>query len=244
MSDMVKHSDDRGIPPADAPESQVVERYQGLVQSIVQKVLMGLKLDVERDDLVAYGNMGLLQAWRRYDHGGKVNFSTYAYYRIRGAILDGCRKEGWQSRRRSERVQTHKAINDHLEEHYQSTAASQPPSQSLSESVDRVSSMVGNVLTVIMVEESDLEQVETSIAPRQDKRLEQKHENERLSKALAQLEFEERVLIKRHHYYGDSLTDIAKDLNKSKSWCSRMHARALERLRDILAPPAESIPPP
>ena len=46
------------------------------------------------EDMVGYGAVGLLEAGQRY-RPGQVGFSTFAYHRIRGAILDGRRKARW-----------------------------------------------------------------------------------------------------------------------------------------------------
>lgn len=222
-----------------AKEASIIEAHQGLVQDAVQRIQKNLALRVERDDLVAYGNMGLLNAWRRYDESRGAAFSTFAYYRIRGAIYDGCRKEGWLPRNRKVRAKTHEALNEHLEAQHEAHIKA-PESRSLSESANRVSDMVGSAITLILVEQSELEHIESAGAhERADRVIEKKDDNAMLHDAISQLDPEERILIKRHHYYGDSITDIAHDLGKSKSWCSRMHSRALERLRDILAPPPD-----
>ncbi len=224
-----------------AKEGEIVEEYQGLVRSIVQRVHAKLALRVDPDDLMAYGNMGLLNAWRRFDADRGNSFVTFAHYRIKGAIYDGCRKEGWLPRSRKTRARTHEALNEHLATQHEANQSA-PEARSLSESVSRVSDMVGSALTVILLEQNELEGVNIpSEHERPDRALEKKDEHEELSEAISQLEPEERILIKRHHYYGDSITDIARDLGKSKSWCSRMHARALERLRDILAPPPDPL---
>lgn len=224
-----------------AKEAAVIEAHQGMVQDAVQKLQKQLALRVERDDLVAYGNMGLLDAWRRYDPARGAAFSTFAYYRIRGAIRDGCRKEGWLPRTRKVRPKTHEALAEHLEAQHDANLQA-PEARTLTESVSRVSDMVGSAITLILVEQSELEQVELPSAhERADHVIEKKDDNDMLNEAIKQLDPEERILIKRHHYYGDSITDIAHDLGKSKSWCSRMHARALERLRDILAPPDDQL---
>lgn len=240
--ELLEEEEGRTPPAADAPDQEVVEYYQGAVQSIVGSLVKSLSVRVDREDLVAYGNLGLLQAWRRYDKRATNAFLTFAYYRIRGAILDGCRKEGWVSRTRIQQLTQSVALNDYLEDYHESEHSHAPEPTSLSESVDRVSDMVGNALMIMFVQEADLEHIDVYTPPRQDKVAERKEKNEKLSEAIGQLDPEERILIKRHHYYGDSITDIARDLNKSKSWCSRMHARAIDRLRQILTDELELEP--
>jgi RNA polymerase sigma factor for flagellar operon FliA len=82
-----------------APEKrQLVEQHLQLVQAIARKVKKTLGASIEYDDLVAYGSKGLVEAADRYDARPGVAFTTFAYYRIRGAMFDGLRTMGWYSR--------------------------------------------------------------------------------------------------------------------------------------------------
>src|SRR3989344_6567614 len=67
-----------------------VESYMPLVHSIASMVSgKGLPPNIEYDDLVSDGTIGLMKAWENFDAGRGVKFETYASYRIRGEILDG-----------------------------------------------------------------------------------------------------------------------------------------------------------
>ena len=212
----------------------MVVHYRPFVESIASKVIKSLKIRVSRDDLVAYGYEGLLQAWERYDKAkGQAAFSSFAYYRVRGAMYDGCRREGWVPRQRKKAAKTQAAINDQMARTAQARAQAPQP-KTLAQSVDRVASTIGSALTVMLVEESDLEAVVTPYQPSQSENLYQKQVNEQLNIAISQLDEVERQLIKRHHYLGEPLAQVGRDLGLSTSWCSRMHTRAIDRIRDIL----------
>jgi len=61
-----------------------------LVHSIASMVSgKGLPPNIEYDDLVSDGTVGLMKAWENFDPNRGVKFETYASYRIRGEILDG-----------------------------------------------------------------------------------------------------------------------------------------------------------
>ena len=75
------------------------EDHRGLVRALAIKVRTSLSRRLDVDDLVAYGSTGLVEAARRWDPGRGVAFKTFAYYRIRGAIFDGLRKQGWLGKR-------------------------------------------------------------------------------------------------------------------------------------------------
>lgn len=61
---------------------------KALVPYIIEKLKINLPQKMEWGDLFQIGYLGLLEAASRYE-GGPAKFSTYAYYRIKGAILDG-----------------------------------------------------------------------------------------------------------------------------------------------------------
>ena len=67
-----------------------VEAYMPLVHSIASMVSgKGLPPNIEYDDLVSDGTVGLMKAWENFDPQRGVKFETYASYRIRGEMLDG-----------------------------------------------------------------------------------------------------------------------------------------------------------
>jgi RNA polymerase sigma factor FliA len=67
-----------------------VEAFMPLVHSIASLVSgKGLPPNIEYDDLVSDGTVGLMKAWENFDPQRGVKFETYASYRIRGEILDG-----------------------------------------------------------------------------------------------------------------------------------------------------------
>lgn len=67
-----------------------VEAYMPLVHSIASMVSgKGLPPNIEYDDLVSDGTVGLMKAWENFDPKRGVKFETYSSYRIRGEILDG-----------------------------------------------------------------------------------------------------------------------------------------------------------
>jgi RNA polymerase sigma factor for flagellar operon FliA len=56
----------------------------------------------------------------------------------------------------------------------------------------------------------------------------------RLGKALEVLPARERALVTKHYYEGKNLLEAGAELGISKSWASRLHAQAVERMREVL----------
>src|SRR4051812_4545364 len=98
-----------------APEkNKLVEQHLPLVQAIARKVKRTLGASIDFEDLVGYGSKGLVEAAERFDPRHGVAFSTFAYYRIRGAMFDGLRTMGWYSRADYARYRAEERANEYL----------------------------------------------------------------------------------------------------------------------------------
>ena len=87
----------------DAVERLIAEN-QALVRSIASTIARRLPPNVDTEDLIAYGQVGLAGAARDFDPGRGTSFATFAYYRIRGAIYDGISRLSWTSTERDDRI--------------------------------------------------------------------------------------------------------------------------------------------
>lgn len=83
-------------------KDQVCVKYQGKVRLIARRIYERLSSEamMELDDLAGVGAIGLLEAFERFDQGKDVLFSTFAEYRIRGAMYDALRSDDSFTRRR------------------------------------------------------------------------------------------------------------------------------------------------
>lgn len=79
-------------------DQQVIERYGPLVRRIAQNLLARLPSNVQLDDLLQAGMIGLLEAYKNFDADKGASFETYAGIRIRGSMLDEIRKGDWVPR--------------------------------------------------------------------------------------------------------------------------------------------------
>jgi RNA polymerase sigma factor FliA len=76
----------------------LIRTYLPLVKRIAYHLMTRLPANVEADDLIQVGMIGLLGALERYDDDQGAQFETYASQRIRGAMLDELREADWASR--------------------------------------------------------------------------------------------------------------------------------------------------
>ncbi len=73
-------------------EDQRIVQYLPLVHRIVSQVVTYLHPPLSREDLVSAGTIGLVKAARDYDPSRDAEFKTYAYIRVRGAVIDELRQ--------------------------------------------------------------------------------------------------------------------------------------------------------
>ena len=75
-----------------------LKQYSGLVRRLAHQMIAKLPANVEIDDLIQVGMIGLTDALSRFDAAQGVQFETFATQRIRGAMLDELRGGDWMSR--------------------------------------------------------------------------------------------------------------------------------------------------
>jgi RNA polymerase sigma factor for flagellar operon FliA len=79
-------------------KDELIRAYLPLVKRIAYHLMTRLPANVEADDLIQVGMIGLLGALERYEDDQGAQFETYASQRIRGAMLDELREADWASR--------------------------------------------------------------------------------------------------------------------------------------------------
>src|SRR6202011_3944895 len=81
-----------------ADRDRMLVEHLPTVRFIARRIHERLPQHVELDDLVSAGVVGLIDAFAKFDHSKKVQFKSYAQFRIRGAILDSLRTLDWSPR--------------------------------------------------------------------------------------------------------------------------------------------------
>lgn len=206
----------------------IVEKYLPYATSIAAKVVRTLSSDIDFDDVLCNARLGLLEAAERFDATQKVDFKTFSYYRIRGAIYDGLRKTGWLPRSLYSKIKFEQAANDYLENQSNCGSAEffEKELKEVRESMNTLASVY-----VMSVDATDDMELEDQSA---DKKIEQNAEFQKIKALICDciesLPDKERKLIKMYYFRGLTLEEAGDALGLSKSWTSRLHARSLELL--------------
>lgn len=206
------------------------QAHHELVERVVRRVSRELDLSCDPEDLRAWGHQGVLEAKARFDAARGVRFSTFAYYRVRGAVLDGVRKQGWLKRRayaKLKALEATDALGEPLTEVQAQTADPSAPARAA-----QISDMLGKISAAYMLSVVGQGEDETPDTPEQ--LLEAAQTRGVVKGGLAQLPERERSLVEAVYFEGVTIEEAGSRLGLSKSWASRMHAKALERMRKTL----------
>lgn len=193
---------------------------------------------VELEELVAMGNLGLTEAAQRFDPAAGASFAHFAWYRVQGAMIDGLRRMTHLPRRVWAQLATLRAAADYLEAQAQraEVARSQATAATTADRLAEVRAAIGAVRTmyVVALDHVPDERLAHEV-PAPDVALGRARLAARLRSAIERLPERERTLVLAHYQGDQTLQDAGAAMGLSKSWASRLHARAIDRLRDLLA---------
>ena len=208
--------------------NSLIDRYQSYAEGLVHKLVHALNLPLEfMDEYIAAGNLGLVEAADRYDPQGGAPFSSYAYLRIRGAVIDSIRANCNLKGRMYARLRALEAANNLAETRYEKGRSS----------LARMLEYTANVALAYRLSMSEVQAEINSVQDdrdNQEARYIQREEARLITCFVDSLPKRERDVVKDFYFRGRSFTEISrKRKGLSKSWISRLHARALTRMRAL-----------
>lgn len=221
----------------------MLQQYSPLVKRLAHQMIARLPANIELDDLIQVGMIGLMEALGRFDPGQGVQLETFATQRIRGAMLDELRSNDHLSRgaRRQQR-----AIEESI--HALEQALGRPPTESeiakamdlsLSDYQDALDRVRGTQLVYI----EDLagpdgatgfldrhvsaeEQDHDPLARLQDRRM-----REALVQAINGLPERDKQVMGMYYEHDMNLKEIGAVLGVTESRVSQIHSQCIARLR-------------
>jgi RNA polymerase sigma factor for flagellar operon FliA len=211
--------------------NELVFAHQGLVRAIARGVHRSFPSYIELDDLIGYGQLGLAQAARDFDPHRGIQFSTFAYYRIRGAILDGANQMSWLKRTTRAGEAYDRMSSDILA----TDAADSAAGEGIYTSAAWLSD-IGEKLTVVFLLGQAGEDAEHRLEPEDHDTvppLESLLDDElkaTLHQLIDELPADARQLLRATYFEGKTLKEAGEQIGISKAWASRLHARSLDQL--------------
>lgn len=209
---------------------ELIERYRDYTRSVVAHLIQSMNLPSSLfEELIAAGYLGLVEAAERFDPNAGVEFKYFAYYRIRGSVIDSIRECSDLSGRAYRYARALASINDIRED----TFVNQKGDISLREIFEfAAKGVLAHRLSFQEVQE-EVELLDQGRSP--EDLVTDKEQRNLLRELVEQLPEREREVLKGYYFHGKSFTEIAREgTNLSKSWVSRLHARGLELLKEKL----------
>lgn len=223
-------------------QEELIEKYTPLIRSIAHQIRQRLRITLEVEELIQEGRIGLIEAAERFDSKLGVSFKTFAYYRVKGAMYDSLRKMDVITRRKDPRVMFESAATEFLADEAL-RGSTEARRTTLKDEMEEVAGFISGLVPIYMLTSDAIDRFEQEQQGRsQDEQVALKQEKAELKKALQQLPPKERQLLEFHYYEDLTLEQAASRLGLSKSWASRLHAKAISKLQTALA--ARQLPSP
>lgn len=207
-----------------------------LVRAVAKRVAGALPPHASLEDLVAAGHAGLVEAADRYDPARGARFTTFAYYRVRGAIFDHVRATCRDDVALRARAHAEAAVDALVTERLGDAPAPESPAAAAAALGD----LLGEITAAFSL--AEIVAATAPAAPPDPEELTLRAEQgAHLEAALGRLPDLERSLLQRVYVEGLSVAEAGEALGISRSWSGRLHARALAVLRDALARVADGL---
>lgn len=229
-----------------AAETELLERFLPLVNKVANRLAIGLPNNVDKDDLISYGRLGLLDAIAKFDYARGLQFETYAMWRIRGAMIDGLRENDWVPRTIRDKSKKIEEAYHLLEQRLMRSPTETEVSEYLGISEKELQQVFYDIslASMISIDEAVGEEDEQKTArqtylvdemtPQPEKVAENKNLREVLAKSVDKLPEKERLVVSLFYFEELSLTEIAEVMGLSPSRISQLHSKAVFRLRTAL----------
>ena len=235
----------RAEPYENSPVSEdLLREHLPMVRFLALRIRERLPQQVEMEDLISAGIVGLMDALQKFDPNKKVQFRTYAQFRVRGAMLDSLRALDWGPRdlRRKGRA---------VEEAIRSLSATMGKAPTESE-VAKEMGLDLNTYQQLLGELSGLELSSLNATPSEEAGTEamamipagpeddpflqcQSSEMRRLlAEAIAELPERERMVLTLYYYEELTMREVGATMGVVESRVSQLHSSAMARLRVAL----------
>lgn len=232
-----------------AREKLILE-YIELVKIISGRLSMYLGNNVEYDDLIGYGSLGLIDAIDKFDYNKGVKFETYASFRIRGAIIDEIRKLDWVPRTVRKKQKDLKNAISKIELQAGRKATEEDLVKELGVSSDELNDLRSQIelssissldeyMETGTVHLSSIESNQEFTSP--EKNIETQELKESLANIIDTLTKREREVITLYYYEELTLKEISYILDITESRVSQLHRRALEKMKEKLGAQIEGL---
>jgi len=208
---------------------ELIINHREYVRKLAREIYRKLPKHASLDDLVGYGEVGLVEAANSFDALSGVAFTTFAFYRIRGSIFDGIRKMTGITPALRKQMAQDAAMDAVAENTNVPTGGTPGEAEAVAKSFTDSVKRLGMVFLVSNAgdEGSPLDKVDNA---RPEEALEQAEMMTKLREAIAALGEDQAQIIRLFYFEQKSMSEIGAAIGKDKATVSRRHAKAVESL--------------
>lgn len=222
---------------------KLIMEYAPLIRFIAQKIAIRLPSNIELDDLISSGVIGLMDAIEKYDPSRDNKFKTYAEFRIRGAILDELRSQDWVPRSVRDKAKLLDRKTIELEAELGRSPDDEEVAERLGISMDEFYDLVNQVrpVSILSIDEqqtfsnvdkkSIFNLLEGCKLNNPYSQLNMKTVKKIIVEAIEELPERQRLVLSLYYYEDLNLKEIGKVLRVTESRVSQLHAQATQKLR-------------
>lgn len=230
--------------PIDALRNSIISKSMPLIRSIIGKISRPDQPLSQREDLESAAITGLLQAMESYDCSRNIQFNTFAYYRIRGSIVDYLRSIDQLPRKQRKNYGEVQKTVEQLSQILGREPSSQEIADELDMNIDDYYKLLSNVqqrnvlsLDSPAYDADSVSYYETQVDPNSevpDNNLEKKERTNAIMKKIGELKERDRLILMLYYYEDMTMSEIALLLELTEARISQIVGKLLLQLRQEL----------
>ncbi len=230
--------------PTNSTRDRLILEYSPLIKYIAQKIAARLPANIELDDLISSGVIGLMDAIDKYDSSRDNKFKTYAEFRIRGAILDELRAQDWVPRSVREKAKMLERAYSKIEQTLGRQATDEEVCSELGINQEEYHDLLNQVRSVSLLSYDDLSHFSKadkralhghgdagSKSPNPFSEVNTAYVKKMVADAIQDLPEKQRLVLSLYYYEDLNLKEIGRVLDVTESRVSQLHTQAILRLK-------------
>lgn len=227
-----------------AQREATLREYAPIVKNIAGRMALRLPPNVEVDDLVSAGTLGLIDALDKFDASKGITFRAYSEFRIRGAMLDELRAQDWISRSLRKKYKRVEATFSRLEQEHGRAPTDEEMTEALGLTLSDYHDFMGRMGSISFISVDEI----ADTSPNQSTKLvstlyleddsadphaaaELRWASEVLGEAIDQLPENERMVLHMYYYEDLNMKEIGEVMGISESRISQIHSKAILRMK-------------
>ncbi len=213
--------------------------HLGWVRAFTMKFLKQFGVNPEEfEELVGAASLGLVEAAERFDRKAGIEFRTFARMRVRGALLDGLTSLSGLSRQGYQKARALRALTYYDEADEIKRKEESSSGTKLAEVFEQAAAAA--FVHRLSVVSDEGEELVASGGDSPEELVASKEERNHLYQKIKLLPEKERLILEQYYFHNKTFDEIGREHDMSKGWLSRVHKRAIVKLRTFVVAKEET----